>query len=62
MNRNILCFMLIKNSVSKMMKKAKTKYFVCFIFKASNTLKVKCYIKSFEKIDYDEGLIRYAKL
>ena len=44
--------MLIKNFVSKMMKKAKTKHFVCFIFKASNTLKVKCYIKSFEKIDY----------
>ena len=52
MNRNRLCFMLIKDFVSKIMEKTKTKHFVCFIFKTSNTLKVKCNIKNFEKIDY----------
>ena len=53
MNRNRLCFMLIKDSVpvSKMMKKTKTKHFVCFIIKTSTTLKVKSNTKNFEKID-----------
>ena len=45
MDRNRLCFILIKDFLSKMMKKTKTKHFVSFIFKTSKTLKAKILYK-----------------
>ena len=41
MGRNGLCFALVKDSLSKMIKKPYSKHFVSFIFKTSKTLKVK---------------------
>ena len=40
MGRSRLCFILIKDFLSKMMKKTKSKYVLCFIFKTSKILKV----------------------
>ena len=48
-----MCFILIKDFSSKMMKKNnKSKHFVCFVFSSSKTLKVKLQhnTKNFEKI------------
>ena len=52
MGRNRLCFILIRDFLSRIMKKTKSKHFVCFIFEASKTLKVKILYstKGFEKI------------
>ena len=43
---------VLKDSLSQMMKKKKSKHFVCFIFKTSQTLKVKIQYKTknFQKI------------
>ena len=52
MGRNRLCFILIKDFLSKMIKKTKSWHFVCLIFSTSKTLKVKILYstKIFEKI------------
>ena len=51
-NTRRLCFILVKDFLSKTMKKTKSKHFVCLIFKTSKTLKVKILhsTKNFEKI------------
>ena len=52
MDRSRSCFILKKDFLSKMMKKTKSKHFLCFIFKTSKTLKDKMQYntKNFEKI------------
>ena len=52
MGRNKLRFILMKDFLSKMMKKTESKHFVCVIFETPKTLKVKILYstKNFEKI------------
>ena len=51
MGRNRLCFILIKDSFSKMIKKTYSKHFVSFIFKTSKTLKVKILYSTIAEIN-----------